>query len=177
MIDPVHNDNQEQPEAPALTKIESKSLPVKKFGWRRLTKAVRDIIIMILVGAVVLVSGALYMEYTRGTLIKSRYVVDYRPCSVESGNYQLSGKRYYSYKENEIFGYRIIDKSKVEERTEFEFLNLYSTVIMLGDNESQSITIDGGTRSTIVLPNVPKYAFVFGDERRVVVAEYNKICK
>lgn len=177
MIDPVHNDNQEQPETPVLTKIKSKSVSVKKFGWRRLMKAVRDVIIMILVGAVVLVSGALYMEYKSGTLIKTRYVVDYRPCSVSSGDYTISGKRYYSYPEKEILGYRIIDKSKVEEKTEFDFLNVYSTVIMLDGTESKHITIDGGTRSTVLLPNVPEYAFIFGDDRQVVVAEYNKICK
>ncbi|QXN70552.1 hypothetical protein AGENTSMITH_148 [Bacillus phage vB_BspM_AgentSmith] len=105
----------------------------------------------------------------------SKTVVDVRPCEYNVKGVEVKGKRYYTYKYNEVFGIRFIDTSKIGERTDILHEFKGTTIIGMNDSEWWSLNLGKGEPTIKTLGKAESYTFV--QDGLAGVVSYDNFCK
>lgn len=102
-------------------------------------------------------------------------VTDERPCGALIGERQLTGYRQYSYPFNEVFGFRFIDTSKIDEKTIIRMNGSALHVVGIDKKDWWALKIDQGETGIWTLKHATTYVFVAFGKTNVV--PYNAFCK
>ena len=105
----------------------------------------------------------------------SKTVVDIRSCEYNVKGVEVKGKRYYTYKYNEVFGIRFIDTSKIGERTDILHEFKGTTIIGMNDSEWWSLNLGKGEPTIKTLGKAESYTFV--QDGLAGVVSYDNFCK
>lgn len=105
----------------------------------------------------------------------SKTVVDIRSCEYNMKGVEVKGKRYYTYKYNEVFGIRFIDTSKIDERTDILHEFKGTTIIGMNDSEWWSLNLGKGEPTIKTLGKAESYTFV--QDGLAGVVSYDNFCK
>lgn len=105
----------------------------------------------------------------------SKTVVDIRSCEYNVKGVEVKGKRYYTYKYNEVFGIRFIDTSKIDERTDVLHEFKGTTIIGMNDSEWWSLNLGKGEQTIKTLGKAESYTFV--QDGLAGVVSYDNFCK
>lgn len=137
--------------------------------------AVIVMVAIFLIGSAAGVWG--YFNYGKGSdQFFSQRQTDERTCQVKVGKDTIQGRRYYTYKFTEIFGYRFISTDMIDERTEL-FLKSqgYSITSIQKDFSSTSKTVGIGLMGAEPMPRAA--AWVITSNGATAVVTYDDFCK
>lgn len=141
--------------------------------------------------SLLIIAAAIIVTYAYKTMETGRFT-DERSCSVKlGGDLELTGKRSYTYRYNQILGYRFIDTRKIFEKTTLDLRNQTMTVVgqytrakpvdqttgevPAVEERWWGINIDGGDRGQQILKGADNYTFVVG--KKIGVIKYEEFCK
>jgi hypothetical protein len=103
--------------------------------------------------------------------------IDTRPCALAIKDYQLTGKRTYSYHFYELFGWRFIDTRTIHEETVLDVKGEPMTIIGQNPDDWWSVKVGDGEFGVQRVKNADTYSIVVGDNRDVAVVPYHALCK
>jgi|SRR5690606_883293 len=142
-------------------------------------KKILSRILMAVVATVVLaVTGAGYFIY-KTTYVTGR-AEDARPCKLDiGGDTYITGKRLYTYKFHEIFGYRFIDTRTVETKT---FVDVHGrSMLVVGHNHNNTsmwqVAIGAGIIGQQQIKSADVITFVLGDGTKAIAVSGKGFCK
>lgn len=124
-----------------------------------------------------------YIEGDRKGGLIEKYVVDFRECRIPvpgSEDY-ITGTRSYSYKYYQFSDWRWFNTTTIKEETRINIEGGGMTIIGVSagkpSKDSWTKNIDIGERYSQPLQREERYTFVIGSDRKVVVIDYNEMCK
>jgi hypothetical protein len=123
---------------------------------------------------VLLMVIGLIVWYGYENKVTGRFIDD-RSCEFSIGNREMTGIRTYSYPYTEIFGFRFIDTSTIEEKTTINIRGDAMTVVGHSSTGWWAINIGTGEIGKQVIKNAESYTFVMG--KAVNVIPYRQLCK
>lgn len=105
------------------------------------------------------------------------YQVDSRPCEYtdEKTGITLTGTRYYSYYQQDLFGFQWRDGKAVDETTELDLTGSAMTIMGVGNGQWWYKYIDDGETGLERMKSAELYQFVIG--KRAVAVPYRKFCR
>lgn len=126
-----------------------------------LRKALVGVTVFIGILALLIVAAVSAWSYSDSARSQfyTQFAVDERACGIKVGSSQISGRRYYSYRYTELFGFRFIDTSKINERTEL-FVRGQGYIVMgiLADKTHWVSEVDIGETGVEPLDDAEMYA-------------------
>src|SRR5690606_15317351 len=105
---------------------------------------------------------------------------DARPCKLDiGGDTYITGKRLYTYKFHEIFGYRFIDTRTVETKT---FVDVHGrSMLVVGHNHNNTsmwqVAIGAGIIGQQQIKSADVITFVLGDGTKAIAVSGKGFCK
>ena len=153
--------------AEARERLESKRKS-RKVLWTVLT-----VLTLILITAVSLAGYRVYLEYKKPGV----RVTDYRTCTYvsEEQNFELTGKRKYSYMQKEFFGIQYRESKKVTESTEVDVRGTAMNIVGLSEGAWESVYVGEGERGIQILMPAELYVITIG--KKTAVFNYADFCK
>lgn len=191
--EPVADGSQVQTTVLADVPVDKGILAKAKLGARRAARRTAKIFrwTVTLSISLLIIAAAIIATYAYKTMETGRFT-DERSCSVKlGGDLELTGKRSYTYRYNQILGYRFIDTRKIFEKTTLDLRNQTMTVVgqytrakpvdqttgevPAVEERWWGINIDGGDRGQQILKGADNYTFVVG--KKIGVIKYEEFCK
>lgn len=132
-----------------------------------------------------IIAAALVATYGYKTMVTG-HLTDERPCIIDfSEDFQVSGKRTFSYPFKEIFGVRIIDTKVISEQTVVDIRGDAMTIVglngkVLDKATSWSIPVGMGERGIQILKPADVYTFVVNTGKgspKVRTITHDAMCK
>lgn len=153
--------------AEARERLESKRKS-RKVLWTVLT-----VLTLFLIAAVSLAGYRVYLEYKKPGV----RVTDYRTCKYvsEEQNFELTGKRKYSYMQKEFFGIQYRESKKVTESTEVDVRGTAMNIVGLSEGAWESVYVGEGERGIQILMPAELYVITIG--KKTAVFNYADFCK
>lgn len=111
--------------------------------------------------------------YVNDHLERGRYV-DERPCQAQVSGEIIKGTRFYSYPYTTVFGYRLIDTTEIEMRTQIELTGSALTVIAQQGERYWAMRGAVGERGIKILKQGEFYTFV--TDKGVVQVKFEGFC-
>lgn len=114
-----------------------------------------------------------YLEYKKPGV----RVTDYRTCKYvsEEQNFELTGKREYSYMQKEFFGIQYRESKKVTESTEVDVRGTAMSIVGLSQGAWKSVYVGEGERGIQILMPAELYVITMG--KKTAVFNYADFCK
>lgn len=103
--------------------------------------------------------------------------VDHRECSLDlEGDYTVTGKRTYTYPYVEVYGFRVVQTSKIDEKTQIDLKG--SSIVTIGQTNDEWWAINNktGEFGIQILKPANSYSFVVNGDR-VGVVTYKSFCR
>lgn len=153
--------------AEARERLESKRKS-RKVLWTVLT-----VLTLFLIAAVSLAGYRVYLEYKKPGV----RVTDYRTCKYvsEEHNFELTGKRKYSYMQKEFFGIQYRESKKVTESTEVDVRGTAMNIVGLSEGAWESVYVGEGERGIQILMAAELYIITI--DKKTAVFNYADFCK
>lgn len=104
------------------------------------------------------------------------YVTDERPCSFSVGKQEITGTRYYSYPFTEILGFRFIDTSVIDVKTELDVRGDSMLIVGHKGIDWWAVDVGVGEKGIQALKPADFYTFVVA-KNQVGVVNDNALCK
>lgn len=157
----------------AADRIRERSLKAKA------AKAFFLVVSLLTTTLLLVVSGTGYYGYK--TMVTGN-VRNERPCSLEVGKRTIEGKREYSHRFYQIFGFQFVKAGEISEKTTIDVRGEPFSVIghlAVPDERTGknwwAVRIGMGERGVQILPSAETYTFVFDDAIQVV--PYRGLCR
>lgn len=135
--------------------------------------------------SLMIIAAALVASYGYKTMVTG-HLTDERPCVIDfSEDFQVTGKRTFSYPFKEIFGQRLIDTRAISEKTVVDIRGDSMTIIglngkVLDQATSWSIPVGVGERGIQILKSADVYTFVVNTGKgspKVRTITHDAMCK
>jgi len=132
-----------------------------------------------------IICAALVVSYGYKTMVTG-HLSDERPCAIDfGGDMVVGGKRTFNYPFKEIYGFRMVDTSKISERTVVDVRGDAMTIVglkgkQLLQSEDWSINVGAGERGIQILKDADVYTFVVNTGKgqpRVRTITHDAMCK
>lgn len=153
--------------------VEARERLETKRKSRKVLRTVLSVLAFFLITAVSATGYRVYLEYKKPGV----RVTDYRTCKYvsEEQNFELTGKREYSYMQKEFFGIQYRESKKVTESTEVDVRGSAMNIVGLNQGTWKSVYVGEGERGIQILMPAELYVITMG--KKTAVFNYADFCK